>query len=94
MLKLQWQNRWDFNRDPSQFFKKNANHTDQKECFLVMIRELGKRKPKIADKPSSISLAIGIPVRVVRPLNDQELEWILSGSNFYVELAKEFIRIF
>ncbi len=36
------------------------------------------------------SLAIGIPVRVVRALNDQELERILSGSNFYVELAKEF----
>jgi len=36
------------------------------------------------------SLAVGIPVRVVRAINDQELERILSGSNFYVELAKEF----
>lgn len=36
------------------------------------------------------SLAVGIPVRIVRALNDQELERILSGSNFYVELAKEF----
>lgn len=36
------------------------------------------------------SLAVGIPVRIVRSLNDQELERILSGSNFYVELAKEF----
>jgi carbonic anhydrase/acetyltransferase-like protein (isoleucine patch superfamily) len=36
------------------------------------------------------SLAVGIPARIVRTLNDQELERILSGSNFYVELAKEF----
>ena len=36
------------------------------------------------------SLAVGIPVKIVRALNDQELERILSGSNFYVELAKEF----
>jgi len=36
------------------------------------------------------SLAVGIPVRIVRALNDQELERILSGSNFYVELGKEF----
>jgi carbonic anhydrase/acetyltransferase-like protein (isoleucine patch superfamily) len=36
------------------------------------------------------SLAVGIPARIVRALNDQELERILSGSNFYVELAKEF----
>lgn len=36
------------------------------------------------------SLAVGIPVRIIRALNDQELERILSGSNFYVELAKEF----
>ena len=36
------------------------------------------------------SLAVGIPVRIVRALNDQELERILSGSNFYVALAKEF----
>jgi len=36
------------------------------------------------------SLVVGIPARIVRALNDQELERILSGSNFYVELAKEF----
>ena len=36
------------------------------------------------------SLAVGIPVRIVRALNDQELERISNGSNFYVELAKEF----
>jgi carbonic anhydrase/acetyltransferase-like protein (isoleucine patch superfamily) len=36
------------------------------------------------------SLVVGVPARIVRPLNDQELERILSGSSFYVELAKEF----
>jgi carbonic anhydrase/acetyltransferase-like protein (isoleucine patch superfamily) len=36
------------------------------------------------------SLAVGIPARIKRELNDRELEQILSGSNFYVELAKEF----
>jgi carbonic anhydrase/acetyltransferase-like protein (isoleucine patch superfamily) len=36
------------------------------------------------------SLAVGIPVRSVRTLNDRELERISNGSSFYVELAKEF----
>jgi len=36
------------------------------------------------------SLAVGIPVRIVRALNDKELERISNGSNFYVELSKEF----
>ena len=36
------------------------------------------------------SLAIGIPARIVRALNDRELERILNGSRTYVELAKEF----
>ena len=36
------------------------------------------------------SLAVGIPARILRTLNDQELERISNGSNFYVELAKEF----
>jgi carbonic anhydrase/acetyltransferase-like protein (isoleucine patch superfamily) len=36
------------------------------------------------------SLAVGIPARIVRALNDQELERISNGSNFYVDLAKEF----
>ena len=36
------------------------------------------------------SLAVGIPVRIVSALNDRELERISNGSNFYVELAKEF----
>ena len=36
------------------------------------------------------SLAVGIPARIKRELNDRELEQILSGSNFYVELATEF----
>jgi carbonic anhydrase/acetyltransferase-like protein (isoleucine patch superfamily) len=41
-------------------------------------------------KVPSKSLAIGVPAKIVRPLHDQELERISSGSNFYVELAKEF----
>jgi carbonic anhydrase/acetyltransferase-like protein (isoleucine patch superfamily) len=45
---------------------------------------------KDAFKVPTRSLAVGIPARIVRALNDQELERILSGSNFYVELAKEF----
>jgi carbonic anhydrase/acetyltransferase-like protein (isoleucine patch superfamily) len=36
------------------------------------------------------SLAVGIPARIVRTVNDRELERISNGSNFYVELAKEF----
>ena len=36
------------------------------------------------------SLAVGIPVRIVRALSSRELERILNGSHTYVELAKEF----
>jgi carbonic anhydrase/acetyltransferase-like protein (isoleucine patch superfamily) len=36
------------------------------------------------------SLAVGIPVRIVRALSSRELERILNGSRTYVELAKEF----
>jgi carbonic anhydrase/acetyltransferase-like protein (isoleucine patch superfamily) len=36
------------------------------------------------------SLAVGIPVRIVRALNDGELERISSAGRTYVELAKEF----
>ena len=36
------------------------------------------------------SLAVGIPAKIKRELNGQELERILSGSTFYVELSKEF----
>jgi len=36
------------------------------------------------------SLAIGIPAKIVRALNERELERISNGSHFYVELAKEF----
>jgi len=36
------------------------------------------------------SLALGIPVRIVRTLNNKELERISNGSRTYVELAKEF----
>jgi carbonic anhydrase/acetyltransferase-like protein (isoleucine patch superfamily) len=36
------------------------------------------------------SLAVGIPAKIKRELNGQELERILSGSTFYVGLSKEF----
>ncbi len=36
------------------------------------------------------SMAVGIPAKIVRPLNDQDLERILSGSKAYVEFAEEF----
>ena len=36
------------------------------------------------------SLAVGIPARIVRVLDNRELERILKGSRTYVELAKEF----
>ena len=36
------------------------------------------------------SLAVGIPVKILRALNEKGLERISSASNFYVELAKEF----
>ena len=36
------------------------------------------------------SLAVGIPARIVRVLDNRELERILNGSRTYVELAKEF----
>lgn len=36
------------------------------------------------------SLAVGIPAKIIRTLNDRELERISNGSKVYVELAKEF----
>jgi len=45
---------------------------------------------KDAFKVPSGSLAVGIPARIIRTLNDRELERISFGSNYYVELAKEF----
>jgi len=36
------------------------------------------------------SLVLGIPAKIVRALNDRELERITNGSRTYVELAKEF----
>ena len=36
------------------------------------------------------SLAVGIPAKIVRALNDKDLERIASGSKTYVELAREF----
>jgi carbonic anhydrase/acetyltransferase-like protein (isoleucine patch superfamily) len=41
-------------------------------------------------KVTTNSLAVGIPARIVRALDNRELEQILNGSRTYVELAKEF----
>jgi carbonic anhydrase/acetyltransferase-like protein (isoleucine patch superfamily) len=41
-------------------------------------------------KVPSGSLAVGIPAKIVRALNDRELERIANASRTYVELAKEF----
>ena len=36
------------------------------------------------------SLVVGVPARVKRPVNRKEIERILSGANFYVELSRDF----
>ena len=39
------------------------------------------------------SLALGIPAKIVRALENRELERISNGSRTYVELAKEFRKV-
>jgi carbonic anhydrase/acetyltransferase-like protein (isoleucine patch superfamily) len=36
------------------------------------------------------SLAVGVPVRIKRTLNSQEIEKIISASSFYVDLSRDF----
>ena len=36
------------------------------------------------------SLVVGVPARVKRPVNRKEIERILSGANFYVDLSRDF----
>jgi carbonic anhydrase/acetyltransferase-like protein (isoleucine patch superfamily) len=38
----------------------------------------------------SRSLVIGVPARIKRAVNRKEIERIISGANFYVELARDF----
>jgi len=38
----------------------------------------------------SRSLVVGMPARLKRPVNRKEIERIISGANFYVELARDF----
>jgi carbonic anhydrase/acetyltransferase-like protein (isoleucine patch superfamily) len=62
------------------------NQSEIEDFCMIGAHSMVKDHFKVPTK----SLAIGIPARILRALNDQELERILSGSNFYVELAKEF----
>lgn len=41
-------------------------------------------------KISSRSLVIGVPARIKRTVNRKEIERIISGANFYVNLARDF----
>jgi carbonic anhydrase/acetyltransferase-like protein (isoleucine patch superfamily) len=38
----------------------------------------------------STSLVVGVPARIKRAVNRKEIERIISGANFYVELARDF----
>lgn len=62
------------------------NQAEIDDFCLIGAYSLIKEKIKVPPK----SLVVGIPSRVVRTLNDQELGRILSGSQYYSELAKEF----
>ena len=62
------------------------NQSEIEDFCMIGAHSLIKDKFKVPAR----SLAVGIPMRVVRTLNDQELEQILSGSHFYTELAEEF----
>jgi carbonic anhydrase/acetyltransferase-like protein (isoleucine patch superfamily) len=41
-------------------------------------------------KISSRSLVIGVPARIKRTVNRREIERIISGANFYVDLGRDF----
>jgi len=62
------------------------NQSEIEDFCLVGAYSMVKDSFKVPTR----SLAVGIPARIKRELNDQELERVLSGSNFYVDLAKEF----
>jgi carbonic anhydrase/acetyltransferase-like protein (isoleucine patch superfamily) len=36
------------------------------------------------------SLVIGVPAKIKRTINRKEIERILSGANFYVDLSRDF----
>lgn len=62
------------------------NQSEIDDFCLIGAYSLIKERFKVPTR----SLVVGIPSRVVRTLNDEELEQILSGSRHYTELAKEF----
>ncbi|HMK77419.1 MAG TPA: gamma carbonic anhydrase family protein [Thermodesulfobacteriota bacterium] len=41
-------------------------------------------------KIPSRSLVVGVPARIKRTVNRKEMERIISGANFYVDLARDF----
>jgi carbonic anhydrase/acetyltransferase-like protein (isoleucine patch superfamily) len=36
------------------------------------------------------SLVVGVPAKIKRPVNKKEIERIISGANFYVDLSRDF----
>jgi len=62
------------------------NQSEIEDFCMIGAHSMVKDHFKVPAK----SLVIGIPAKIVRALNDRELERISNGSNFYVELAKEF----
>jgi carbonic anhydrase/acetyltransferase-like protein (isoleucine patch superfamily) len=36
------------------------------------------------------SLVVGVPARIKRAVNRKEIERIISGANFYVDLSRDF----
>jgi carbonic anhydrase/acetyltransferase-like protein (isoleucine patch superfamily) len=62
------------------------NQSEIEDFCMIGAHSMVKDHFKVPEK----SLAVGIPAKIIRALNDQELERILNGSDFYVDLAKEF----
>jgi len=62
------------------------NQSEVEDFCMIGAYSMVKDHFKVPTK----SLVLGIPAKIVRPLNDGELERIANGSRTYVELAKEF----
>jgi carbonic anhydrase/acetyltransferase-like protein (isoleucine patch superfamily) len=63
-----------------------SNQSEIEDSCMIGAHSMVKDHFKVPTK----SLALGIPAKIVRALNDRELERITNGSRTYVELAKEF----
>jgi len=62
------------------------NQSEVEDFCMIGAYSMVKDHFKVPTK----SLVLGIPAKIVRPLNDRELERIANGSRTYVDLAKEF----